>query len=645
MCGLTGGFGASAPACGAMPDAIRHRGPDSHGLWRDDAHRIALGHRRLAILDLSPEGHQPMPSAGGRYVIAFNGEVYNHLALRRDLPGVRWRGTSDTETMLAAIEAWGVEAAVGRFVGMFAFALWDRQRAELTLVRDRLGIKPLYYGYAAGGLLFASELSALRAHAEFDPEVNPDALHLLLRYNSIPAPHTVYRGVYKVRPGTILRWRAPRREAQEEVEYWSAAEVAAAGERDPFRGSPEEAVDALETLLRDAVSLRMLADVPLGAFLSGGVDSSTVVALMQAQSDRPVRTFSIGSADAAYDEAPQARAVANHLGTDHTELYVTPEQALDVVPRLATMYDEPFADSSQIPTFLVSELARREVTVALSGDGGDELFAGYNRHVWAGRVWRGMAPVPALLRAALARGLTAVAPDTWDRWFAQAGPILPRALRHRTPGYKVHKLAGGLRATGPLDLYERLAAQWPDPATVLSAGTAPLADHAGARGLRDFPSQMMLLDMQRYLPDDILTKVDRASMAVSLEARVPLLDHRVVEFAWRLPLALKLREGQGKWVLRQVLYRHVPQALIERPKMGFGIPIGAWLRGPLRDWAESLLDERRLREEGFFRPAPIREVWRQHLAGTHAWEHQLWTVLMFQGWLERQRAEHVASVR
>ncbi len=651
MCGLAGAFteqssvdGESRHRAEAMGAVLRHRGPDDCGVWSDHSGRVTLAHRRLAILDLSPEGHQPMVSPSGRYTIVYNGEIYNHAAMRRELTDVRWRGHSDTETMLAAIERWGLKSAVSRFVGMFAFALWDHDEEALWLVRDRVGIKPLYYGFTPCGLLFASELSAFRAHPAFQGEIDRDALHLLLRYNTIPAPHTVYRNVFKVGAGTMLCFRGPRRDCLEETTYWSASAVAAEGQRQQFEGSPAEAVDRLETLLREAVGLRMLSDVPLGAFLSGGVDSSLVVALMQAQSDQPVRTFSIGTPDSGFDEAPYARAVAAHLGTNHVELYVTASDALEVVPRLAAICDEPFADSSQIPTFLVSELARRSVTVALSGDGGDELFAGYNRHVWAQRVWRAIRPVPHALRGVMARGLTAVAPATWDRWFNLAGPVLPKAARQRMPGYKLHKLAVGLAAESPLDLYRRLASQWSDPALLVRGGQEPITCANEALSHADFPSQMMLLDLQRYLPDDILMKVDRASMAVSLEVRVPILDHRVVEFAWRLPLSLKLRDGQSKWVLRQVLDRYVPRELIERPKSGFGIPLGAWLRGPLRDWAEALLDERRLREEGYFHPAPIRAAWQAHLAGTHSWEYQLWTVLMFQSWLERQRAEHIAPV-
>ena len=623
----------------AMCAALRHRGPDDSGVWLDPSCGIALAHRRLSILDLSPEGHQPMISASGRYVMVYNGEVYNHGALRRELNGVAWRGHSDTETMLAAIERWGLQSALKRFVGMFAFAVWDRNERALWLVRDRLGIKPLYYGFSSVGLLFASELGAFRAHPEFHGEIDRNALHLLMRYNAILAPYTIYQNVFKLSPGTMLCFRAPRREAMEETTFWSASGVAVEGQKQPFSGTPAEAVEQLEALLRDAVRLRMLADVPLGALLSGGVDSSTVVALMQSQSSRPVQTFSIGTPESGFDEAPHARAVAAHLGTEHTELYVTPAEAMDAVPRLPAMCDEPFADSSQIPTFLVSQLARRSVTVALSGDGGDELFAGYNRHRWAQRVWRAMRPVPHVLRDALARGITAVAPDTWDRWFGLAGPVLPKAAQHRMPGYKLHKLADSLAARSRLDLYRRLASQWSDPTQLICGGEEPSFPLNETSDVADFASRMMLLDLQRYLPDDILTKVDRASMAVSLEVRVPILDHRVVEFAWRLPLSLKLRDGQSKWVLRQVLYRYVPRGLIERPKAGFGIALGEWLRGPLRDWAEALLDERRLREQGYLHPAPIRSAWTEHLAGTHNREYQLWTVLMFQAWLERQHAE------
>jgi len=651
MCGLTGFWETTARRTKAdlcrtvqeMAGTLRHRGPDDGGEWAEARAGVALGFRRLAIVDLSPAGHQPMESASERYVIAFNGEVYNFEALRRELAGQGaappFRGHSDTEVMLAAIEAWGLEAAVKRFVGMFAFALWDRQERVLHLVRDRLGIKPLYYGWAGDTLLFGSELKALRAHPAFRPEIDRDVLTLLLRHNYIPAPYSIYKGVQKLPPGTILTLAGGNGPgAAPPVPYWSVRDAAAAGLADPFSGSEAEAADQLDALLREAVGMRMVADVPLGAFLSGGVDSSTVVALMQAQSSRPVRTFSIGFREAGYDEAPFAREVAGHLGTDHTELYVSPEDAQAVIPTLPTLYDEPFADSSQIPTFLVSELARRHVTVSLSGDGGDELFAGYNRYFVGRSVWNRMRWMPPALRRAAGGTLAAMPPRTTDALAGRINPLLPRSLRHGGLSSKVAKTAAILGADCPDAMYETLVSHWMDPASlVLGADGEPPTALTGTdrwTGPADFTQRMMYMDLMSYLPDDILAKVDRASMAVSLEARVPLLDHRVVEFAWRLPLSLSLRGGQGKWLLRQVLYRYVPREMIERPKMGFGIPIDAWLRGPLRPWAEALLDERRLRDEGFFDPAPIRAKWHEHLSGRRNWQYHLWDVLMFQAWHE-----------
>ena len=654
MCGISGFLqietggrgGVDRGVARRMADAIANRGPDSSGVWADDETGIALSHRRLAILDLSPHGHQPMTSASGRYVIVFNGEVYNFRELRGEL-GARFHfnGASDTEVMLAAIETYGLEGAVRRFVGMFAFALWDRQERRLHLVRDRLGIKPLFYGVVGGVLAFASELKSFHVLPGFRDEIDRDALALFLRHNCVPAPHSIYRGIAKLPPGTILTVTRATAATAEPEPYWSARDVAARGIANPFTGTDDEATDELERILRDAVGLRMVADVPLGAFLSGGVDSSLVVALMQAQSDRPIRTYSIGSEDPSYDEAHHARTVARHIGTDHTELYATPEDALAVIPRLPTLYDEPFADSSQIPTYLVSALARRDVTVSLSGDGGDELFAGYNRHTWGGRVWNVVRRMPAPLRGRAARALATSSPARWDRMYDAVERFIPDRYRQQMFGYKLNKLAGTLTSRDPLDLYERLASHWSDASDVVIG-----ASDAGQRdartplvGAEDFAVQMMYFDLVGYLPDDILTKLDRASMAVSLEARVPLLDHRVVEFAWRVPLHMKLRRGQGKWLLRQVLYRHVPRELIERPKAGFGIPLDAWLRGPLRDWAESLLDERRLRDEGFFHPAPIRERWAQHLSGRASWQYHLWDVLMFQAWHEAQRAPSAAA--
>ncbi len=641
MCGFVGFVGGrwqgqdqAAAQVQAMAARIAHRGPDSSGHWVEPQARVALGHNRLAILDLSPAGHQPMASASGRFVLVYNGEVYNHLELRRELQR-NWQGGSDTETLLAGFEAWGVRETLERLVGMFAFAVWDGKQRQLVLARDRLGEKPLYYGWQGQGpdraLLFGSELKGLAAHPSFEGEVDRTALTGFLRYNYVPAPRSIYRDISKLRPGHMLTVDG---DTSSEEPYWSALEVAARGQAEPFRGSADEAVDALEQVLSRAVGQQMLSDVPLGAFLSGGVDSSAIVALMQAQSSRPVKSFSIGFHEEAYDEARHAKAVARHLGTDHTELYVTPEQAMEVIPRLPTIYDEPFADSSQIPTFLVSQLARRHVTVSLSGDAGDELFAGYNRYNVTRAFWNRLSRVPRPLRGAAARALLSLSPASWNRIGALAEPMLPRAARMAVLGEKIHKGARVMASPSAAALYLGLTSQWQEPeALVIGGGEDRRAETAG---LGDVEA-MMAQDMTNYLPDDILVKVDRAAMAVSLETRVPFLDHRVVEFAWTLPLDLKIRDGQSKWVLRQLLYRHVPRALIERPKMGFGVPIDSWLRGPLRDWAEDLLDEGRLRAEGFLRPEPIRQAWETHQKGAANLQHPLWGVLMFQAWLDAQR--------
>jgi asparagine synthase (glutamine-hydrolysing) len=653
MCGLTGFFDTTAAVdCDTQRTIVRrmsasllHRGPDDSGEWTDPATGIALGFRRLAIVDLSPAGHQPMISASGRFVIAFNGEVYNFGAIRTELEAAGlspdYRGGSDTEVMLAAIEAWGLENAVQRFVGMFAFALWDRQQRVLHLVRDRVGVKPLYYGWAGNTLLFGSELKALRAHPAFDGKLDRDALALMMRYDYIPAPYSIYRGYRKLPPGTILTYRfdGPREVAP--VPYWSAKSVAEAGVRSPFPGSDAEAIAHLDGLLRDSIGLRMIADVPLGVFLSGGVDSSVVVALMQAQSSRPVQSFTIGFKEESYNEAQHARAVAKHLGTDHTELIVSPEEAMAVIPLLPTLYDEPFADPSQIPTFLVSQLARKSVTVSLSGDGGDELFGGYNRYFWGRSLWKRLGKVPRSLRSAGAGVMNAVPPGAWNAAFRLAGPLLPSGARQRNPGDKIAKLAEIMGADGPDALYLALISHWKQPTELVDGSVEPLTpftDRSQWADLSDFTLRMMYLDTVSYLPDDILVKVDRASMGVSLEAREPLLDHRILEFAWQLPMAMKIREGQGKWLLRQVLYKYVPQALIERPKTGFGVPIDVWLRGPLRDWAESLLAESALRGGGVFNPQPIRKKWAEHLSGRHNWQYYLWNVLMVQAWLQAESA-------
>jgi asparagine synthase (glutamine-hydrolysing) len=659
MCGLAGYLGATSgdrqEVLARMAASIGHRGPDSTGLWRDDEAGIGFAHNRLAIVDLSPAGDQPMASPSGRYVIAYNGEIYNHMALRRELevdgyvPG--WGGHSDTETLLAAIDRWGVAGALGRSIGMFAFALWDKAERRLILARDRLGEKPLYYGWQRSGgkaaFLFGSELKALRRHPAFEGEIDRQALTAFLRLNYVPAPLSIYRGIAKLAPGSILTLAAGADEPAIDA-YWSGAEAAERGAADPLRLGPEEAADALEALLGSAVGQQMIADVPLGAFLSGGVDSSTIVALMQAQSARPVRTFSIGFSEEAYNEAHQAKAVAEHLGTDHSELYVSPADAMAVIPRLGSIYDEPFADSSQIPTFLVSELARRDVTVSLSGDAGDELFGGYNRHRMAAGPWRRLSRIPRPLRSAAARGLSAVSPERWNRIAAALDPLLPRGAKMRLPGDKIHKAAGVLASRSADDLYRGLISFWRDPASVVRGGSEAAGALNGLAprlaGLGD-AERMMALDMLTYLPDDILAKVDRAAMSVSLETRVPFLDHRVVELAWRLPMELKIRGGETKWLLRRVLDRHVPRALVDRPKMGFGVPIDSWLKGPLRDWGESLISEGRLEGDGYFDAAPIRVAWDRHQKGEANMQHHLWSVLMFQMWLDEGKEAAAAAPR
>ncbi len=625
-----------------MTDTLIHRGPDDGGVWEDTRSGVALGNRRLAIVDLSPEGHQPMHSASGRYVLAFNGEIYNFWALREELEGLGhpFRGHSDTEVMLAAFTEWELEGALERFNGMFAFALWDREERSLYLARDRLGEKPLYYGWMGETLLFGSELKALKVHPTFRGEISRNALALYLRYQYIPAPYTIYEGISKLSPGTRLTIDEAGN-VSGPVPYWSAKEAAERGVTNPFSGSDTEAVDELDGMLRDSVRMRMVADVPLGAFLSGGIDSSAVVAAMQSQSDRPVRTFSIGFYEEEYSEAEHAKAVARHLGTEHTELYVTPEEAMSVIPKLPTLYDEPFSDPSQIPTYLVSQLARRHVTVSLSGDGGDELFAGYNRYFWVESIWGKVGWMPQGLRGALAEALTAVSPQGWERAFKKLGPVLPTKARQRIPGDKLHKLAEVLTVKNPEAMYLNLVSLWKRPDAVVIGGSEPLVtltDPGRWADLPDLTQRMMYLDTVTYLPDDILVKVDRASMGVSLEGRVPFLDHRLVEFAWRVPLGMKIKDGKSKWLLRQVLNQYVPKKLIERPKMGFGVPIDAWLRKPLRGWAEDLLDERRLRREGFFDPRPIREKWAEHLSGMRNWQYPLWDVLMFQAWLEENKS-------
>jgi asparagine synthase (glutamine-hydrolysing) len=653
MCGIAGFWGPPRPAdffppiLEGMTRCLRHRGPDSSGAWADPASGLGLAHTRLAIIDLSPAGHQPMHSADGRFCTVFNGEVYNYAEFRRELedaghaPAGGWRGHSDTEAILAASAAWGLPTAVHRFVGMFALALWDSQDRTLTLLRDRLGIKPLYYGFCGDTFLFGSQPGALRRHPAFDRPLSRPALAAYLRTLYVPAPLCIHEGIRQLEPGCLLTLTEAdlaARRLPEPVPYWTVNAAAEAGAARPFSGTEDEAEAELTRLLDDAVGLRMIADVPLGAFLSGGVDSSTVVALMQRRSSQRIRTFTIGFTEPAYDESGPARAVAAHLGTDHTELILSPEEAQAAIPLLPRFFDEPFADASMLPTFLVSRLARQHVTVSLSGDGGDELFGGYNRYLLAPALWRAAGRLPGPLRrlgggmlAGLAGPLAAILETAQNA-------LLPPDRRQLILRDKLQKLAAALSASGREAFFHSLASFWQRPAELLEHGNEPatrFSDPAAWPRVEDYAVWMMAMDLTTYLPGDILHKVDRASMAVALEARVPLLDHRVAEFALSLPLSFKVRDGQGKRLLRRVLYRHVPRELIERPKQGFGLPIDAWLRGPLRDWAESLLAEPRLRDSGF-RPAPVRRAWAEHLSGRANRQYHLWAVLMYQAW----RVEH-----
>ena len=627
MCGLLGyllsdnssGKMASSEVLSNMLSTITHRGPDGSGGWCDEL--VGLAHARLAIVDLSDAGHQPMPSACDRYMIAFNGEIYNHRKLRRKLEqqgqAPEWRGHSDTETLLACFAVWGVEKTLKATVGMFAIALWDKRKKVLTLARDRFGEKPLYWGWNNGALLFGSELKGLRAYPDFDAEVDRNSLALLLRYNYIPAPHSIYQGIEKLKAGHYVQiGKGQTRNEIQSVPFWSFKQAIEDGIQNAFDGTDSQAIDELEARLRASISDQMLADVPLGAFLSGGVDSSTVVALMQKQARRPIKTFAIGFDEPGYNEAVYAKEVAQHLGTDHTELYVGADDALKMVPKLAEIYCEPFADSSQLPTYLVSQMAKQQVTVSLSGDGGDELFGGYNPYQFAPAIWQKMRLLPLPMRKLAAQMLSGL-------------PL----------SGKLEKLVSVFPAKDQYQFYQLMMSHWTNATSVvLNSDDAPvyLSDPQQWPATDSFEHWMMAIDAGQYMADDILVKVDRAAMANSLETRVPLLDHRVFEFAWQLPQHMKIRNGTGKWALREVLYRHVPKTMIERPKKGFSIPLAQWLRGPLRQWAEELLAESRLEAEGYLNVRAVRKAWQQHCSGKADNALKLWSILMFQAWLKQK---------
>jgi len=649
MCGFVGVLGpiaTDAEVIRRMAVTLHHRGPDDCGEWLDPQTGVALAHQRLSIVDLSPEGRQPMLSPSGRYVIAFNGEIYNHQSIRQQLLplGCSFRGHSDTEVLLNAIEQWGIEPALNRSAGMFAFALFDRKQRMMTLARDRMGEKPLYYGWQGDGnqrvFLFGSELKALRQHPSWQGGVDRDALAQLLRYNYIPAPETIHPGIHKLMPGGMLRLAMSCECGWNEVDstsWWSFEDTVTHARQNPFQGDVNEAEDELDRRLRQVVGEQLMADVPVGAFLSSGIDSASVVAMMRAVSDAPVESFTIGFDNPLFDESDDAREIARHLGTNHHQWIVSPDDAMQVIPELPTIYDEPFADASQIPTTLVSRFARQQVTVSLSGDGGDELFGGYNRHFWAPSILNRMERVPFAMRRGIATGMRGISPNGWDRGFSAVDDLLPERFRVRQPGEKIHKMARLLDAADDRQLYERLVRMWDDPVPVHGGESLDIVGrNLGLWNLNaTFSERMMWQDSVTYLPDDILVKVDRAAMSTSLESRVPMLDHRIAEFALSLPLQMKIENGVGKQLLRRVLYRYVPRELMEKPKSGFGLPVHEWLRGPLWNWAEELLDERRLREEGYFDAKRVRAVWQQHLSGERNNQYLLWGVLMFQGWQMR----------
>lgn len=649
MCGIVGFYNGlhsddSREIIWNMTNALVHRGPDDKGIWKDNDLNIYLGHRRLSILDLSKEGHQPMVSRHGNLIILLNGEIYNHKDLRSQLGDtISWRGSSDTETVLECISNWGFEKTLEKIEGMFSIALWDLQRKELSLARDPFGEKPLYYGWQKKLFLFGSELKSFKHHPNFQPTIDKDSLALYFRHNCIPAPYTIYKGIKKLMPGSFItldfKHEIKAMESQPR-QYWNLNEAIEASKNNIFEGDEIEAYQEIELQLESSVRQQMISDVPLGGFLSGGIDSSTIISLMQKNSISPVKTFTMGFSHNEYDEAIYAKDVANHLGTDHTELYVTPKEAMSVIPHLPSIYCEPFSDSSQIPTYLVSKLASENVTVSLSGDGGDEIFGGYNRYIEGQKTWSSFNKLPRSIRHSFARALVSISPHIWDSCFSLVKNILPKKLRFTAPGDKIHKLADVMFEDTLRAYYEKLCSHWHDPEEIVfGSNEYPSLLSIDSEWLNspNFTEKMMAMDIRTYMSDDILVKVDRAAMACSLETRVPMLSKKLVQAAWSLPIDMKIREGKGKWPLRQILYKYVPKDLIERPKQGFGIPIGNWLRGPLKEWAGDLLSRDKLLRDGYINPDPVLKLWQEHQKGENSKQYHLWDVLMFQQWLEKEK--------
>jgi asparagine synthase (glutamine-hydrolysing) len=651
MCGIVGYLtkpdDINHEVCNSMNNTMSHRGPDNQGIWLDESAGIALGHRRLSILDLSSSGNQPMVSKSGRYVITYNGELYNYNNIYEELKniGLNINSNSDTRVLIEAINIWGIESTLNKVVGMFAFALWDKKQRILTLARDRMGEKPLYYGWQGNSFLFGSELKSFKAHPHFGNKINRQSIQLFLKNNCIPAPFTIYSDIKKLLPGHFLQVQYSKNSKAKDytlTSYWSIYQKLYEGIDSPYTGNTHSAIDKLEDLLIQSIKQQMISDVPLGAFLSGGIDSTLIVSMMQSLSNKPINTYTIGFNDDVYNEAKQAKIIADHIGTDHTELYITEREALDVIPRLSFIYDEPFSDSSQIPTYLVSLLAKKSVSVSLSGDSGDELFGGYSRYTLANKIWSIIKFFPPIISNAVVLLLSSFEPKTYDRYynyFSRLG-ILGNNINYK--GDKVHKLSSIINSRSKHEFYDKFMSNWK-----LSENIVKGLDNSNSGiiynrnseliDISDFKTYMMSKDLTSYLPDDILVKVDRAAMNVSLETRIPMLDYRIVEFSTKLPMNMKIRNGISKWILRQVLYKYVPKALVEKPKKGFSVPVGLWLRGPLKEWAENLINKTRLENEGYLNTELITKKWEEHQSGERNWHQPLWDILMFQSWLEKNQ--------